>query len=197
MAAASRLVRCPSSAAHRARSFLAAAGPYTGGYSNGTFGINYLPSQGSAATYAESLLQYTWQPRAIQPETWLSDAWDAPFLYEDRRHLFYVTTTESLVPIWRFSGFGILQASPGLTASGLAISPIVLRHPVVAATPPEVLAVTAADGDPAAVQRFISAGTNIKAALALPLTVSYQGQLISPIGSVPAPSAAGNGQGGQ
>ena len=174
-----------------------ASGPYTGGYSNGTFGINYLLSQGSPATYAESLLQYTWQPRTVQPQPSLPDAWDAPFFYEDRRHLFYVTTTESLVPIWRFSGFGILQASPGLTASGLAISPVVLRHPVVAATPPEVLAVTAADGDPAAVQRFISAGTNIKAALALPLTVSYQGQLISPIGSVPSPSAAGNGQGGQ
>jgi len=185
-----------------ARSFPAAQ-PYSGGYSNGTFGISYLPSQGSAATYANSLLQYTWQPRAIQPQPWLSDPWDAPFLYEDRRHLFYVTTTESLVPIWRFTGFGILQASPGLPASGLAISPIVLRQPVVAATPPQVLALTAADGDPAAIQRFISAGTNINAALALPLTVTYQGQLISPIGSVPAPSAAGkrqaagNGQGGQ
>ena len=157
-----------------------------------------MPSQGSAATYANSLLQYTWQPRAIQPEPWLPDAWDAPFLYEDSRHLFYVTTTGNLMPIWRFPGFGILQASPGLTAaSGLAISPMVLRQPVVAATPPEVLAVTAADGDPAAVQRFISADTNIETALALPVTVTYQGQLISPIGSVPSPSAAGNGQGEQ
>jgi len=179
------------------RSFPSAQ-PYSGGYNTGTFGINYLPSQGSAATYANSLLQYTWQPRAVQPQSWLPDPWDAPFLYEDRRHLFYVTTTANLIPIWHFNGFGILQAGPGLTAaSGVAISPIVLRQPVVAATPPEVLAVTAADGDPAAVQRFIAAGTNIKAALALPVTVTYQGQLISPIGSVPSPSAAGNGQGGQ
>ena len=178
-----------------ARSFPQAQ-PYTGGYGSGTFGISYLPAQGRPAMYASSILQYTWQPRYVQPQPWLPGAWDAPFLYEDRRHLFYVTTTESLVPIWRFTGFGILSASPGLLASGLAISPVVLRQPVTAATPPEVLAVTAADGDPAAVQRFISAGTTIKAGLALPQTITYQGQLISPIGSLPSGPAATNGQGG-
>ena len=178
-----------------ARSFPPAQ-PYTGGYGSGTFGISYLPAQGRPAMYASSILQYTWQPRYVQPQPWLPDAWDAPFLYEDRRHLFYVTTTERLVPIRWFTGFGILSASPGVLASGLAISPVVLRQPVTAATPPEVLAATAADGDPAAVQRFISAGTNIKAALALPQTITYQGQLISPIGSLPSGPAATNGQGG-
>ena len=147
--------------------------------------------------YVNNLLQYTWQPRVVQPEPWLPDAWDAPFLYEDRRYLFYVTTTESLVPIWQFPGFGILQASPGVLAAGLPVSPLILRRPVTAATPAEALALAAADGDPAAVQRFISAGTTLKAALALPLTVSYQGQLISPIGSVPPEGTAGNGSGGQ
>jgi Neuraminidase-like domain/FHA domain len=177
-----------------ARSFPPAQ-PYTGGYGSGTFGISYLQAQGSPATYVNNLLEYTWQPRCIQPETWLPDAWDAPFLYEDRRHLFYVTTTESLVSVWRFPGFGILSASPGVLASGLAISPVVLRQPVVATTPPEALAAAAATADPVAVQRLISAGTNIKAALALPQTVFYQGELISPIGSIPSAPAAGNGQG--
>jgi hypothetical protein len=32
--------------------------------------------------------------------------------------------------------------------------------------------------------------------VALPLTVSYQGQLISPIGSLPSSSAPSDGQGG-
>jgi len=178
-----------------ARSFPQAQ-PYTGGYGSGTFGISYLPAQGRPAMYASSILQYTWQPRYTQPQPWLPDEWDAPFLYEDRRHLFYVTTTESLVPIRWFPGFGILSASPGVLASGLAISPVVLRQPVTAATPQEVLAVTAAAGDPVAVQRFISAGTNIKAGLALPQTITYQGQLISLIGSLPSRSAAADGQGG-
>jgi hypothetical protein len=146
--------------------------------------------------YASSVLQYSWQPRYIQPQPWLPDAWDAPFLYEDRQHLFYVTTTERLVPIRWFTGFGILSTSPGVLTAGLAISPVVLGQPVVAVTPPEVLAATAAAGDPAAVQRFISAGTNIKAALALPQAITYQGQLISPIGSLPSGPAATNGQGG-
>lgn len=146
--------------------------------------------------YASSILQYTWLPRYIQPQPWLPDAWDAPFLYEDRRHLFYVRTTEQLVPVWRYPGFGILSASPGLLASGVTISPLVLSQPVVAATPREVLALSAASGDPAAVQRFIAAGTNIRTAVALPQTVTYQGQLITPIGSLPLGSAPGDGQGG-
>ena len=179
-----------------ARSFPGVATPYTGGYSGGSFGINYLVSQFGSVTYANTLLQYTWQPRVVQPEPWLPDEWDAPLLYEDRRYQFYVTTTESLVPIWRFPGFGILSAGPGVLAGGVSISPVVLRQPVTVAPPPAIVAV-AGDGDPAAVQRLITAGTNIKAALALPTTVIYQGQLISPTGSVPFPPAAGNGQGGQ
>jgi hypothetical protein len=177
-----------------ARSFPTAQ-PYTGGYGSGTFGISYLPARGRPAMYASSILQYTWLPRFVQPQPWLPDAWDAPFLYEDRRHLFYVTTTERLLPSLWFPGFGILSESPGLLASRMSISPLVLRHPVSATTPQEVLALTAT-GDPAAVQRFISAGTNITAALALPLSIAYQGQLISPIGSVPSRPAANDENGG-
>ena len=73
------------------------------------------------ATRIEQIPERTWQPaRPAQP--WLPYAWDAPFLYEDRRHLFHVTTTESLVPIRWFTGFGVLSASPGVLSSGLAIS---------------------------------------------------------------------------
>jgi hypothetical protein len=181
-----------------ARLFPPPAQPYGGGFGSGTFAIGYLPGQGSQPTHANSLLKYTWQPRYTQPQPWLPDAWDAPFLYEDRRYLFYVTTTESLLPLWRFPGFGILSVSPGLLAFAPAISPVVLRQAVMPATPPEVLAVSAtsaAGADPAAVQRFIAAGTNIKAALALPQTVFYQGQVISLTGSVPSGPAASSGQG--
>ena len=96
-----------------ARSFPPAQ-PYTGGLRQRHL-RHQLPARPGPArrcTRAPSS-QYTWLPRYIEPQPWLPDAWDAPFLYEDRRHLFYVTTTESLVPIGRFPGFGILSASPG------------------------------------------------------------------------------------
>ena len=172
-----------------------AAQPYTGAYGNGTLAISYQPSQGSPATYSRDVLGYSWLPRYIEPQPWLPDAWDAPFLYEDRRHIFYVTTTKRMIPVWRFPGFGILTASPGVLGSGLKVPPIVLRQPVTAATPPEVLAVSAASGDPAALQRFIAAGTNIRAALPSAVTISYQGQVISPTGSLSQRSAATDGQG--
>ena len=61
----------------------------------------------------------------------------------------------------------------------------------------EVLAVNAGGGDPAAVQRFLSGTTNINAALASPVTISYQGQVITPAGSLATlnPAAGGNGNG--
>lgn len=71
-----------------------------------------------------------------------------------------------------------------------------LRTPVSAGTPSEIAAVTAA-GDPASVQRFLSLGTNISAALPAQFEVSYQGQVISPIGSTSAlrPAVSDDGQG--
>ncbi len=72
----------------------------------------------SPAIYTSTILQYTWLPRYIAAAARLPDAWDAPFLYEDRRHLFYVTTTEHLVPVWRFPGFGILVGQPGPARPG-------------------------------------------------------------------------------
>ena len=111
--------------------------------------------------YASSILQYTWQPRYVQPQPWLPDAWDAPFFYEDRRHLFYVSNHGE--PGRRSGGSrasGSCRPVPALLASGAGhLRRLVLRQPVTVATPPEVLAATAADGDPAAVQRFVSAGT--------------------------------------
>jgi len=165
---------------------LPAAQPYTGAYAGGTFAISYEAALGDAATYANAILEYSWQPRWVDAQPGLPDAWQAPFIYEDRRHLFYVTTTENLVPIGRFAGFGILQESPGLAASAQVIPSLVLRQPVQAASPREIVAISAAGGDPAALQRYLAGGQNITAGLPSPMTISYQGQVISPVGSLSA-----------
>jgi hypothetical protein len=43
--------------------------------------------------------------RYIAPDHDMPDPWDAPFFYEDTRHVFYVTTTEQLVDVKKFDGF--------------------------------------------------------------------------------------------
>ena len=169
-----------------------AAQAYTGGYGGGTFAISYQAALGDPATYTNGILEYSWQPRWVDAQPGLPDAWQAPFIYEDRRDLFYVTTTENLVPIRRFTGFGLLQGSPALSASAQTIPSLVLQQPVLAASPREILAINAAGGDPAALQRYLAAGQNINAALPSPTTIAYQGQVISPVGSL---SALGQGSG--
>ena len=171
--------------------------PYTGGYGDGTFSISYALSRGAPATVANNILQYNWAPRWVDSQPGLKDhAWDAPFIYEDRRYLFYVTTTIVPVRSGIYNGYGIPSAAT-MPDSAQAITPLVLRQQVVTPTPDEILAFNGAGGDPVAVQRYLSQQPNIKAGLATPATVSYQGQVISPAGSPSALNltAGSDGQG--
>ena len=63
------------------------------------------------------------------PEVTLDDAWKAPFFFEDRRNVFYVTTNESLPTLASFKDFGILSARVGLNASLPKIPSLILRGP--------------------------------------------------------------------
>ena len=73
-----------------------------------------------------------------------------------------------------------------LSAAAGTITPLILRESLLAPTPKQVLAINAATGDPASVQRYIAQQTNINAALPTQVAVSYQGQVITPIGSLAA-----------
>jgi hypothetical protein len=97
-----------------------------------------------------------------------------------------VTTTVNLVPVRRYAGFGILRQQPALVASAQAIPSLVLSQPVQAASPQEIVALSAAGGDPVALQRYLAGEQNITAALPSPKAIVYQGQVISPIGSLAA-----------
>ena len=47
----------------------------------------------------------------IEPSHDSRDSWDAPFLFSDSRHVFFVTTTEEPVPDLRLFGYGCLDRS--------------------------------------------------------------------------------------
>ena len=179
------------------RSFPAAQ-PYSGGYGNGTFSISYAGGWTLQPTFANNILQYNWAPRWIDVQPGLQDAWDAPFIYEDRRFLFYVTTTISYASAGSFSGYGLLSATASIPDPAQAVTPLVLRQKVLTPSLDEILAVNGSAGDTTvAVQRYLSRQATIKAGLATPVTISYQGQVISPAGSVPALNltSGSNGQG--
>jgi hypothetical protein len=158
--------------------------PYAGTHQSATFSVSYFAAPGANPQSTSNLFTYSWQPRWIEPQPWLPDPWGAPFIYEDRRHLFYVVTTESWVPLDRVGGFGLTGVTVGVASAGSAVPPLVLRQQVAATAPGQLAAVSAAADDPANLQRYLAQGTDLRAALPLQQTISYQGQLITPTGSL-------------
>ena len=79
-----------------------------------------------------TLFTFSWLPRYIDTAAGLAGPWDAPFIYEDRRHLFYVVTTESLRPIWTTPRLRHARPRRRRRRRGAAVPPLLLRQPVVA-----------------------------------------------------------------
>ena len=142
------------------------------------------------------LLQFSWLPRVTDSQPGLPGQWAAPFLYEDHRRVFYVTTTQSA---WRLPGIQVFGQLP------------VTRAPIAATSmPPLVLpprpAAAAGRGrrrghggrQPVGHAALPGPDTGPAAALPLPAPVTYQGQVIYPTGSLAADAPALNGpQGAQ
>jgi peptidoglycan hydrolase-like protein with peptidoglycan-binding domain len=184
-----------------AERFLDPVFPYTGGsiasipvwYVLGTdrsFRIEYrgafwplrMPYQ------TNDILTPTLVPRYVVPQRGSSDGWDAPFFYEDRRNVFYVTTSESLISIWQFGGYGIGYSAPSMTGSTLRFPPVVQRQrpalPDIGV--PIAFGTTPSGGDPYAIKQLAGTDANIHTALGSTIAVTYQGQTIGAKGSLAA-----------
>jgi peptidoglycan hydrolase-like protein with peptidoglycan-binding domain len=165
--------------------------PYTGGKTNATFGIVYwkagtakfLPS----IQHLNNILDTRRVARYVESQPGLAKAWDAPFLYEDRRNVFYVTTEESLVSIWEYDGFGIDHTKPALEAAA-QIPPLVLetQPKLPDKGDPITLDTGRGGGDAIAVQGFVTRSRTISAALGWTLSVTFDGRRIGIDGSMDA-----------
>src|SRR5207244_3283163 len=101
-----------------------------GANADATFRITYWTNANGTNTtvHDNSLLGFHWGPRYVEPQHGLADAWDAPFFFENRRHVFYVTTSEQYHTIWDFAGFGMLSALPSLIQTVPALPPLVFQQ---------------------------------------------------------------------
>jgi hypothetical protein len=76
-------------------------------------------------------LQFHWLPRIVDAQPGLTAMGNAPFLYEDRRNLFYVTTQTSQSSFRLWSGFGIGWGGSSSSQSTVHIPPLnVITKPV-------------------------------------------------------------------
>jgi len=149
---------------------------------------NYDPSI-TAQPIPRSILKNPLPDGTIEPQHPLQDPWDAPFFYEDSRHIFYVTTTEQPVWIRDYSKFGTL-VDLGLTQV-VAIPPLVLQmdakvpsrlEPWNDTTP---IVMKPGVVDPAPMQRFVTEDAYIHQGIGTTAVVTFGDKQIGPSGAIP------------
>src|SRR5271166_5190782 len=169
-------------------------GAYTGGTASGTFSINYWtiadpgnPASAANTSYQNSLLGLNRQPRIV--DTAPNPAgWDAPFFFEDRRNVFYVTTTETPT-LFDPLTYGIVATNTYKTSSSPIIPPLVLDSPKKILQPTVLATGFGGGGDSAAVSRFVNQNGVIHTAIGSATPVVYQGATLYPTGQAPEQAA--------
>jgi hypothetical protein len=164
---------------------------YTRGFETASsrFSIDYL--------LLRPEIQPTWLTRdvltdsipynAIQPNHTVSNIWVAPLTFEDRRHVFYVTSTQQPVWIPSYIGIGVTQ-DPGPIK--FPIVPGVVAQPYPVPIPrPWGDPVSPGFGviDPLPVERLVAGDPYIRQGLATAATITYGNRQIGPIGAITAP----------
>jgi hypothetical protein len=120
--------------------------------------------------------------RAVPAQPLDIDQWNMPFFFGDVRNVFYVTSDASVILIDRYRGYGLWEKAPLGIGDVVQIPPVVVGpQRVPPGDPVEKLPIGL--GDPAAAQQVI-AQQGMKAVIADPSSLSFQGRDIGATGSV-------------
>ena len=158
-----------------------------------TFSIDYtkmvaIPTPHPVNAYSNDVLQSPVGERVLAPQPFsdVASAWNLPFFFQDSRNLFYVTTSQAMVPLFLHLGFasgaGRAAVSSGAIA-GMVVPPV--RPPRVGYTP-VISAASPPVSDPGEIRRFVTEDAYIRSGIAVTTTIAYQGTQIGPRGSLPA-----------
>jgi hypothetical protein len=168
---------------------------YTGAPASGTFNIAYISTgagNNSTTVYTNNLIAFSRVPRYVAPQPGLADAWVAPFFYEDRRYVFYVTTGQTFYTLGDFGLFGVLNKAPTLVGTVHVIPPLVISLPPLPRPDPvafgTVAGLVASGGSAAPVQGLLSQSRTIRTALGSSVAVTFQGRQVFPSGSLAGPA---------
>ena len=131
-------------------------------------------------SFGNSLLGLNRVPRLID-SVCAAPQWFAPFFFEDRRNVFYVTTAQTSLPFFSIGNYGHgivnLNATSVPTIAGLVAGSI----PYLTQKTPFSALIPSA-GDPTEIGRYVQQGGNIKVAIGTVTPVSYQGTTLYPAG---------------
>ncbi len=125
---------------------------------------------------------------AVGPQHRLQNAWDAPFFFEDSRHVFYVTTTEQQVPIPDYPDYGV-TFNPSFKQV-VKIPLLILQTDPRFQVGPKFWGDGGPVGpdtgviDPTRMQRFITEDAYIRQGIGTTAVVGYGDRQIGPSGAI-------------
>jgi hypothetical protein len=127
--------------------------------------------------------------RVVRPEQPLTSVWTAPFLFEDARHVFYVTTSTRAVEIvegiiWE-GPYGI---DPGIKEPDYTIPDMIYEIPIKPVIPdllgPIVQGPDYGVIDPVRVQRFVTTDAYIHTGIGAAAGFAFDGLVLGPNGTI-------------
>ena len=150
--------------------------------------ISYLTAGLPPTILPRRVLKEGLKFQAIEPRQQLLNPWDTPFLYEDSRNVFYVTTIETPVRIWDVLPYGAQARSRKKPVA--EIPPLVFKIDPKALSKPRLWGDGAPIGlDPgtislAPIERFVTEDAFIRNGLGTVGAVSFGGRQIGPSGAI-------------
>jgi hypothetical protein len=126
--------------------------------------------------------------RVVAPNHYLTDSWNAPFFFEDRRNVYYVTTQEQPVWVRDAGGYGV-AVNPGVFH--LPRIPSLIVEPGPALPPKRYWGDGGPVGpdpgiiDPGPIAKFVAQDAYIRQGIATNAVVSYGDKQIGPSGALP------------
>lgn len=154
--------------------------------------VSYYSQWPSASgVLTRQVLKNALHDRTIQPRHILQNAWDAPFFYEDSRHVFYVTNIQENVEVRKWNKYSIPIIPQNVDVK---IPPVLWREKTLFPDKlgPFVITPQVGVSSPSPIEGFVSEDAYISRAIATTGTVAYGGKQIGPLGIVHSVQQAGD-----
>jgi hypothetical protein len=148
---------------------------------------NALRANYPDSVVSHSILDNPIEDRAVEPHHPLDgNPWDAPFFYEDRRHVFFVTTEERRETVGRWSDIGVVLGPAVAGATVVQIPPLITKEVATVSDPGGPITRQPGFGvtDPSPLEYLVTEDAYISHGIGTMGTVTYGEKEIGPMGSV-------------
>ena len=127
-------------------------------------------------SFTRDVLQATLQLQLVSPRHDIGDSWRAPFLLDDRRHVFYVTTETESMAVQDYGDVCAVATIAEASSSGVAgLEFNETKYPGKIPRPDPSVSSTSGGATQSAIQRLVTEDGHINIAIGTTGTIAYDG----------------------